>query len=1154
MVTENASGPEKLVSIICRTVGRPVLTHTLESVLSQTYPHIELILVNAANSDLSIFKSLIESLSTVMVCLERPLGRSEAANVGLEASTGDYLMFLDDDDWIDTNHITTLVNYLNNHADSKAAYSSVQKTDAEGEDIPYVFESDYDPITLMRDNYIPIHAMVFARSLIEKGCRFDEAFNIYEDWDFWLQLSRHTNFHHIDKISAYYRQGGDSDTEPGDHSHRYSANNKLGKARAAIFEKWKPLWTGEDINQLIGELDQTASINDLAGQLSTANNRLEEEYKKSGKLTGQLSTTNNRLEEEYKKSGKLTGQLSTTNNRLEKEYKKSGKLNDILELNQQKLEISRKKIQKKDSELVASRAELDTLTHTKETMEKDLTLRITQLKDQLDHLNSHIARLEYQSEHLNSHIARLEDQSEHLTLHITQLVQAQNLILNSLSWKLTSPLRLLRSLFTPSKQSSEEITEPPITDTTPEEFDETEPPEEILVGKFGAPANGSAGTKAEYDTRAKADLKQFFASDQTLKFPTLDHPALTIVLVFYNQARLSLLCLSSLLEFADVSFRLIIVDNNSSDETSKLLEHIENAQIIRNQENFGFVRAVNQAAEQVKTEYLLLLNNDAVIEEATLSTAINTLKSDSSIGAVGAKIKLLDGSLQEAGSIIWNDGACLGYGRGQDPMQPEFMFQRDVDYCSGAFLLFRCDEFHKLGAFDEAFAPAYYEESDFCIRLQKRGKRIIYNPRVNITHYEFASSDGMEGASELQLKHQQILCDKHPEYLSNKLVNDGTNSITARINNKHPNILVIDDCVPHPSLGSGYPRSAHILNSLCELNLNVSFYPLQFPVDDWGAVYSTLDSTIEVLLDRGRGGLIPLLEKRKNFYQYIMVSRLHNMEFFNNIVDQDPALLEGSKVFYDAEAIFAPRDIMKMELLGQAITEDQKQKLIAKELDQARNVEKVISVSKMEADLYKQASYTNTVVLGHALQAEPGNKGFDERSGILFVGALRDEGSPNVDSLLWFVINVLPIVEQEIPDIELYVVGDCSAPSLKTIECGNVQFLGRLDSITSTYNDRRLLIAPTRFAAGIPHKVHEAASRGIPSVTTGLLAKQLGWKHGKQLLVGDGAPKFAAQCVRLYRDEKLWRRVRSAGLQSISHECSDEKFQATLRGLFSHQN
>jgi len=1055
MVTENASGQDKLVSIICRTVGRPVLTHTLESVLSQTYPHIELILVNAANSDLSKFKNLIESLNTVIVCLERPLGRSEAANVGLEASTGDYLMFLDDDDWIDTEHITTLVNYLNNHADSKAAYSSVQKTDAEGQDIPYVFERDYDPITLMRDNYIPIHAMVFARSLVEKGCKFDEAFNIYEDWDFWLQMSRETIFHHIDKISAYYRQGGDSDTEPGDHSHRYRANNKLGKARAAIFEKWKPLWTGEDINQLIGELDQSASINDLAGELSTANNRLEEEYKKSGKLTGQLSATNNRLEEEYKKSGKL---------------------NDILELNQQKLEISRKKIQKKDSELAASRAELDTLTHTKETMEKDLTLRISQLKDQ----------------------------SEHLTLHITQLVQAQNLILNSLSWKVTSPL--------------------------------------------------PAGSKAEYDARVKADLKQFFASDQTLKFPTLDHPALTVVLVFYNQAQLSLLCLRSLLEFADVSFRLIIVDNNSSDETPKLLEHIENTQIIRNQENFGFVRAVNQAAEQVKTEYLLLLNNDAVIEEATLSTAINTLKSDSSVGAVGAKIKLLDGSLQEAGSIIWNDGACLGYGRGQDPMQPEFMFQRDVDYCSGAFLLFRCDEFHKLGAFDEAFAPAYYEESDFCIRLQKQGKRIIYNPRVNITHYEFASTGGMEEASKLQLKHQQILCDKHPEYLSNKLANDGTNTITARINNKHPNILVIDDCVPHPSLGSGYPRSAHILNSLCELNLNVSFYPLQFPVDDWGAVYSTLDSTIEVLLDRGRAGLIPLLEKRKNFYQYIMVSRLHNMEIFNNIVDQDPALLEGSKVFYDAEAIFALRDIMKMELLGQAISEDEKQKLIAKELDQARNAEKVISVSRIEADLYKHASYNNTVVLGHALQADPGNKEFDERSGILFVGALRDEGSPNVDSLLWFVINVLPIIEQEIPDIELYVVGDCSAPSLKTIECGNVQFLGRLDSITSTYNDRRLLIAPTRFAAGIPHKVHEAASRGMPSVTTGLLAKQLGWKHGKQLLVGDGAPKFAKQCIRLYRDEKLWRRVRSAGLQSISHECSDEKFQATLRGLFSHQS
>ncbi len=1116
MATEKASERGKLVSVICRTVGRPELIKALESIASQNYPHIELVLVNATKIDLSAFETLLESLNTVKVYPEQALKRSDAANAGLEAASGDYLMFLDDDDWIDTDHIASLTDYLNTHDEIRAVYSSVQKSNSKGENIPYVFAHDYDPLTLMRDNYIPIHSMLFSRSLLDEGCRFDEEFDIYEDWDFWLQLSRYTNFHHIDKISAHYRQGGDSDTASEDDTQRYNADNKLGKARAAIFEKWKSHWSGKRINQLFGELDQSKLVNDFADKLKGTHKRLEEEYKKSDKL------------------------------------------NEIFERSQQELESSRKKIQVRESKLLVTQGkltekqlELDTLAHAKKTIEKDLNLNITQLKDQITRSEDQITQLKDQVTRSEDQIMRLRDQSKHLNLHIEQLVHGQQVVLKSLSWKLTSPLRRLRALFTPTKQSSGKFAIEPVNDPASELTDGFESPEQASVAKAIVPTIKADNTKAEHNFWAKAELKKFLASNQMLKLPIPEQAILTIVLVFHNQAHLSLLCLRSLLEFADVPFRLVIVDNNSSDDTPKLLDRIENALIMYNENNLGFVRAVNQAAESIKTEYMLLLNNDAVIEKATLSTAINTIKVDSNVGAVGAKIKLLDGSLQEAGSIIWDDGACLGYGRGQDPMKPEFMFQRDVDYCSGAFLLVRYNDFQKLGAFEEVFAPAYYEESDFCVRLQEQGKRIVYNPQTTITHYEFASSGGIEEASKLQQEHQQIFCNRHPEYLSNKLANNGANSIKARTNNGYPNILVIDDRVPHQSLGSGYPRCAHILNSLCSQNLNVSFYPLQFPVDNWEDVYNTLDPAIEVLLDRGHDGLLPLLQERKNFYKFIMVSRSHNMEFFNGVANEDPNVLESSKVFYDAEAIFAPRDIMKMELLGQTITKDEKQRLLSKELDQARDAGTIITVSKREADLYKRAGYTNTKILGHSLQTELGSKGFDERNGFLFVGALRDEGSPNVDSLLWFVINILPIIEQEIPDIELQVVGDCSAPSLKTIERNNVKFLGRLDSTTKIYNDNRLFIAPTRFAAGIPHKVHEAAAHGVPSVTTALLAKQLGWEHEEQLLVGDRASEFADQCIRLYQNAELWNHVRSAGLRSVSRECSDKKFQTTLKALFS---
>ena len=131
------------------------------------------------------------------------------------------------------------------------------------------------------------------------------------------------------------------------------------------------------------------------------------------------------------------------------------------------------------------------------------------------------------------------------------------------------------------------------------------------------------------------------------------------------------------------------------------------------------------------------------------------------------------------------------------------------------------------------------------------------------------------------------------------------------------------------------------------------------------------------------------------------------------------------------------------------------------------------------------------------MQSSPGDKEFSAREGILFVGALRDEGSPNVDSILWFIVNVLPLIEKEIPDINLYIVGDKGAQSLASIEKTNVSFLGRLENLKEIYNNCRVFIAPTRFAAGIPHKVHEATAMGIPSVTTPLLAEQLDWQHEK---------------------------------------------------------
>ena len=105
-------GKDKLVSVICRTVGRPTLTTALDSLARQNHPSLEVILVDAGGTNLEDkippeFPHHIKQLGSGTT-----LSRPEAANLGLESSTGDYLLFLDDDDWIAAEHISNLVGTL----------------------------------------------------------------------------------------------------------------------------------------------------------------------------------------------------------------------------------------------------------------------------------------------------------------------------------------------------------------------------------------------------------------------------------------------------------------------------------------------------------------------------------------------------------------------------------------------------------------------------------------------------------------------------------------------------------------------------------------------------------------------------------------------------------------------------------------------------------------------------------------------------------------------------------------------------------------------------------------------------------------------------------------------------------------------------------
>jgi glycosyltransferase involved in cell wall biosynthesis len=91
-----------------------------------------------------------------------------------------------------------------------------------------------------------------------------------------------------------------------------------------------------------------------------------------------------------------------------------------------------------------------------------------------------------------------------------------------------------------------------------------------------------------------------------------------------------------------------------------------------------------------------------------------------------------------------------------------------------------------------------------------------------------------------------------------------------------------------------------------------------------------------------------------------------------------------------------------------------------------------------------------------------------------------------------------------------------------------------------------VFIAPTRFAAGIPLKVLEAAANGVPAVVTPLLATQLAWTPGQELLTADDPQAFAEACARLFEDEALWTRIRRGALARVERDYAPEVCAARL--------
>ena len=160
-------------------------------------------------------------------------------------------------------------------------------------------------------------------------------------------------------------------------------------------------------------------------------------------------------------------------------------------------------------------------------------------------------------------------------------------------------------------------------------------------------------------------------------------------------------------------------------------------------------------------------------------------------------------------------------------------------------------------------------------------------------------------------------------------------------------------------------------------------------------------------------------------------------------------------------------------------------------------------------------------VVGHSAALLPHTPKFEARSGVLFVGRLMETDTPNWRGLFWFIHEIWPRICIKLTRVELVVVGRLH-PDHSELNASGVRLVGPTKDLCPFYDMARVFVAPVQFAAGIPIKILEATAAGLPRVATGLMAQQLDWAVGKEILAYDDAESFADAVVELHERRELW--------------------------------
>jgi len=218
------------------------------------------------------------------------------------------------------------------------------------------------------------------------------------------------------------------------------------------------------------------------------------------------------------------------------------------------------------------------------------------------------------------------------------------------------------------------------------------------------------------------------------------NPHVVVSIVTYKNQEILKSCLKSIEENTDYkNFCIVVTDNANEKEVEAVVQRYKikgiKIEYVGNERNEYFSRPHNKVIERFKKSDIIILNDDTIIKTKCWIRAIQDgAYIAGEVACCGGKPIMSNGLLEEAGSMIFNNGHGRNFGRDEDPNKEEHNTRKFVGYCSGCLLYLRRDALKKVGTLDENFKPLYFEDTDWQYRAHIIGLKVLYEPKCTYIH------------------------------------------------------------------------------------------------------------------------------------------------------------------------------------------------------------------------------------------------------------------------------------------------------------------------------------------------------------------------------------------------------------------------------------